>query len=145
MAKYDLDSEMRRTMFLRRCHKLVERRAFVELKEVTERSIRQNSYLHLLLNYYALEFGYKMDYVKRHIFKIHVNPEIFIINRVNEKTGEMYKDLKSSAEVTKEEMSLAIDRFKDHSAEGGLVMPEPDNLVYLKEIMQSIEYNKQYL
>ena len=145
MAKYDLDSEMRRTMFLRRCHKLVEKRAFVELKEITERSIRQNNYLHLLLSYYAIEFGYTLEYVKRHIFKILVNPETFIIERVNEKTGEMYRDIKSSAEVTKEDMSLAIDRFKNHSAEGGLVMPEPDNLIYLKEIMESIEYNKQYL
>jgi hypothetical protein len=145
MAKYDLSSEMRRAMFLRRVHKLIEKKCFVELTELTERSIRQNNYLHLILSYYAIEFGYTLEYTKRHIFKILVNPDTFIIERVNEKTGEMYKDLKSSAEVTKDDMSLCIDRFKDHSAQGGLILPEPDNLIYLKEIMESIEYNKQYL
>jgi len=121
MAKYDLSKPMRIAQFERRVKSLMERSCFVELKEVTDRSLRQNSYLHLILSYYAVEFGYSLDYVKRYMFKVLVNPGVFIVKRVNEKSGEEYRDLRSTCSLSKEEMMLCIDRFKDHSAQGGLV------------------------
>lgn len=145
MAKYDLSKPMRRSQFERRVQTLKEKGRFVELKELTARSLRQNNYLHLILSYYGLEFGYNLSYVKRNIFKILVNPNLFIIDRVNEKSGEVYRDIRSSADLSKEEMIIAIDRFKDHSAQGGLVLPDPDNLIYLKEIMEEVERAKRYL
>lgn len=145
MAKYDLSKPMRKAQFERRVESLKEKGRFVELKELTTRSLRQNNYLHLILSYYGLEFGYNLSYVKRNIFKMIVNPQIFFIDRVNEKSGEVYRDVKSSAELSKEEMCIAIDRFKDHSAQGGLVLPDPDNIIYLKEISEEIERAKRYL
>lgn len=122
-----------------------EKGRFVELKELTARSLKQNNYLHLILSYYGLEFGYNLSYVKRNIFKMIVNPQLFVIDRVNEKSGEVYRDIRSSSDLSKEEMIIAIDRFKDHSAQGGLVLPDPDNLIYLKEITEEIERAKRYL
>jgi len=145
MAVYDLSNELRRAQFEKRARLLVENGRFVELKELTNRSLKQNSYLHLLLNYYALNFGYTLEYTKRHIFKIIVNPKIYIIERVNEQTGEIYKDLKSTAKATKAELITSIDRFKDHAAKGGLTLPDSENVQYLREIRQSIEQHKQYL
>ena len=145
MAKYDLSKPMRRAQFERRSDSLKERGRFVELKELTARSLKQNNYLHLILSYYGLEFGYSLSYVKRNIFKMIVNPQIFFVDRVNEKSGEVYRDIRSSADLSKEETCVAIDRFKDHSAQGGLVLPDPDNIIYLKEIMEEIESAKRYL
>ena len=145
MAVYDLSKPMRRAQFERRAALLIKAGRFVELKEITNRSLKQNSYLHLILSYYAIEFGYTLEYTKRHIFKIIVNPDIFIINRTSDKTGEIYKDLQSTAKTTKADLITAINRFKDHAAKGGLYLPDPDNLIYLREILESIESNKQYL
>ena len=70
MAVYDLSKPMRRAQFERRAALLIKAGRFVELKEITNRSLKQNSYLHLILSYYAIEFGYTLEYTKRHIFKI---------------------------------------------------------------------------
>ena len=145
MAVYDLSKPMRRAQFERRAALLSGSGLLVRLDEITQRSLKQNNYLHLLLSYYALEFGYTLEYTKRHIFKIQVNPEIFIIERVNEKSGEIYKDLKSTARATKDEITTAINRFKDHAAQGGLYLPSPDDLPYLCEITEAVENNKDFL
>jgi len=79
------------------------------------------------------------------MFKVLVNPGVFIVKRVNEKSGEEYRDLRSTCSLSKEEMMLCIDRFKDHSAQGGLVLPDPENLVYLREVSEAIDRAKQYL
>ena len=44
MAKYDLSKPMRRSQFERRVQTLKEKGRFVELKELTARSLRQNNY-----------------------------------------------------------------------------------------------------
>lgn len=145
MAVYDLTKPIRRAQFERRAALLSNSGVLVRLEEITPRSLKQNNYLHLILSYYALEFGYCLEYTKRHIFKILVNPDIFIIERVNTQTGEIYKDLKSTAKATKDELSQAINKFKDHAAKGGLYLPSPEDLPYLTEIVEQIENNKNFL
>lgn len=118
--------------------------------ELTEkfpmRSIKQNSYFHLLISCFALEYGERFEYVKQEIFKKIVNPDIFYFEYVNRKTGEIRDDWKSSADLNSKEMTLAIDRFRDYSAkEAGIYLPEPKDLNYLEEIKKQVENNKQYL
>ena len=145
MAKYDLSKPIRISQFEKRIKALMAKNCFVELREITIRSLSQNNYLHLILSFYGLEFGYSLNYVKRNIFKALINPTMFIVEKVNEKNGEVYKDLLSTSEISKTDMIIAIDRFKDHSAKGGLVLPDPSNLIYLRDIAEEIEMAKRYL
>jgi hypothetical protein len=145
MAKYDLSKPMRIAQFEKRIKALMAKNCFVELREITIRSLSQNNYLHLILSFYGLEFGYSLNYVKRNIFKALINPTMFIVEKVNEKNGEVYKDLLSTSEISKTDMIIAIDRFKNHSAQGGLVLPDPSNLIYLRDIAEEIDMAKRYL
>jgi 3-hydroxyisobutyrate dehydrogenase-like beta-hydroxyacid dehydrogenase len=143
MAKYDLKKPMRRAQFERYVKQLLDSEAFAELKKITDRSLKQNNYYHLIVSYYAIEFGYSKSYAER-IFKEQVNPNIFVVEKMS-KDGEMYKDTLSSAKVTMADLALSIERFHNHSAKGGLRLPHPEDLMYLREIMEAIEQNKEHL
>lgn len=105
----------------------------------------QLKYLHLILSFFALEFGEKTDYIKTEFFKKIANPDIFEFEFINRKTGEIRIDLKSCAELTKDEMTLAIDRFRDYaSKEAGIYLPQPNDLS-LVDIEIEINNNKQWL
>lgn len=82
--------------------------AMVELKEKRGRSLNQNAYLHLLLSAFGLQYGYTLDEVKTHFYKLVVNKDIFLREGVDKFTGECYKYLRSSADLTKDEMSKSI-------------------------------------
>ncbi len=124
---------------------LIEKGAVFELKEKRfKRTIKQNSYLHLILGFFALETGYTIEESKQEIFKKIVNPDTFY-------EGEFGGFVKierwrSSASLNTEEMTLCIDRFRDYSAkEAGIYLPEPNDLVFLQEIEIRINNEKQYL
>ena len=55
------------------------------------------------------------------------------------------EDLRSSADLTIEEMSIAIDRFKRWGYENGFYMPSPDDTSLLKEIEIEMGRLKMYL
>lgn len=116
--------------------------------ELTEkkktRSISQNSYLHLLFSWFALETGYTSEEVKQEIFKKIVNPNTFYDGEY----GELVKieRWRSTSNLDTKEMNLCIDRFRDYSAkEAGIYLPEPHDLSLLDEIKLQIENHKQYL
>lgn len=107
------------------------------------RSVSQNAYLHLILSAFGLEFGYTENEVKQYIFKEHVNSDIFY-------NGDKYnivviKDWRSSADLNTKEMTTAIERFLNYSAENGFKLPEPSDLIWLDEIKNNVDNNKQYL
>ena len=142
-ASKEFDIERART----RLEKLIENKSKFELTEKKPvRSVSQNAYLHLIIGWFAIEYGETIDYVKRMIFKKLVNPEIFIFERENTKTGEKRKELKSSAILDSREMTNAIDRFRDYSSkEFGVYLPEAGEIDFLNEIKTQIENNKNYL
>ena len=142
-ANKEFDIERART----RLEKLIENKSKFELTEKKPvRSVSQNAYLHLIIGWFAIEYGETIDYVKRMIFKKLVNPEIFIFERENTKTGEKRKELKSSAILDSREMTNAIDRFRDYSSkEFGVYLPEAGEIDFLNEIKTQIENNKNYL
>lgn len=116
-----------------------------ELKAKRERrSISQNSYLHLLFSWFALETGYTTDEVKQDIFKKIVNPNTFY-------EGEFGKLIKierwrSTASLSTEEMTLCINRFRDYaSKEAGIYLPEPTDLVMIRQLEIEVTNNQQYL
>lgn len=142
---YDLSNHIQAERFLRRSAKLLTNGRVVELREVTSRTRAQNSYLHLILGYFALEYGETMEYVKEKYFKRHVNSDIFVEVKNDTFLGKL-KTLRSSADISKEEMSIAIERFKMWSVkEAGITLPDADNGEFLREIEIEIENKRQYL
>ena len=71
---------------------------------------------------------------------------IFEYQFINKKTGEVRIEYKSLANISKDELTVAINRFRDYaSKEAGIYLPEPKDLNFLREIEIQIENNKEYL
>ena len=111
---------------------------FTVKKKPQDRS--QKKYAHALFNIVAMETGYTREYVKKELFKIRYNPDIFIYDRTNPKTGEITQDLRSS-EDPQINLTLAISTFKDGVfVDCGIKLPEPNN----KAELERYEYLAQF-
>lgn len=126
---------------------LIEKKKPFELtaKKVSK-TYPQLKYAHLIMGWFALEYGETLEYVKLEYFKILVNKEIFEFEFINRKTGEVRKEYKSSANLTKDELRLAITRFRDYaSKEAGIYLPSSEDLPFLQQIEMEMNNQKQYL
>ena len=142
---YDLNNEFHRGQAKTRFDKLLEQRCVIDLTEKTARTLSQNSYLHVCLGCLALHLGETIEDVKKFIFKIKVNPDIFIIEKEVKRVGKV-KKLRSSAELTKDEMTLAINRFRDWaSKEENCYIPSSDEHLLIQQMQIEYERAKQYL
>ena len=109
-----------------------------------KRTLKQNSYLHLILGYFATEFGYTLDEVKVEFFKKLVNSSIFYAERINRR-GERVRYLRSSKDLDTAEMTICIERFRNYSSANGLYLPSPNEEEALLYAEQQIENMKEYL
>lgn len=142
---YDLSQEYHRRQAKARLERLLERRAVIDLTERKIRSIPQNRYLHACLGGLALHLGEKFEDVKKYIFKIKINPDIFIIDKTIKHAGKV-KDLRSSSSLTKEEMSLAIERLRNWaSKEEGYYIPSSEEHLLIRQMEIEIERAKVFL
>ena len=141
---YDLSSDFQRKSFLAKMDNLMEKGAVVELTEKAFRSPNQNRYLHLLIGVVAIETGNTLEDAKKWYFKETCNPDLFHVQH-RDKMGNCIDHIRSTAELTKEEMSIAIDRFKRWGAENGIYMPNPDDASLLKAIEIEMGRMKSYL
>lgn len=143
---YDLKNQLHRDQFSRRSNVLLEKgQDVVELKVKTSRSLRQNSYLHLLFSYFAKECGYshmKIDgvevdgakYVKEQIYKRLVNRDMFV-REIEDKYAGKITYIRSSSALSKEEMTMTIERFRNWSSqEAGIYLPSADEKNYLEQL-----------
>lgn len=146
---YDTSKPEGRKKAIDRVKYLLDKKAKIEVVEKRRnRTYSQNNYLHLILGWYALEYGETLDYVKQVIFKQWANPEIFKAEFINEKTGEVREAWKSTSGLNTEQLSTAIERFRAYSLKTlNLYLPEPKDLAYLEEIENQLEeyHNKIYL
>ena len=111
-----------------------------------KRSLSINAYLHVLICYFAIEYGETKEYVKNHFYKKCANRDIFSTTFQNKKQGYERGILRSSSDLTDKEMSLSIERFKDYSAkEAGILLPPADNKEFLEHCMNEIEKHAQYI
>jgi hypothetical protein len=123
-----------------------EKGYFIEQKRIlAKRTNLQNAYLHLILGWFAIEYGETIEYIKVEFFKKKCNPEMFIIDRVNPKTGEIRKDIRSSVDLDTKELTMAIERFRNWSATSGIYLPAPNEDQFLKQIECDIEKYKEYI
>ena len=87
--------------------------------------------------------GQEVD-TKRVYFKQLCNPGIFCQDKTDD-LGNKIQAFRSSADLSKEEMSTAIDRFKFWAAENGIYIPEPGDEALLQEIEYQMGRMKTYL
>lgn len=151
MAIFNLHNEYERQQFKDYCNKVYADciKAPLGLVEVKkkhrQRSTSQNAYLHVCLGYYASEFGYSIEEVKQDIFKRQLNKDIFEVERVN-KRGQRVMRLRSSSDLDTEEMTLAIERFRNWSAAvAGLYIPAPNETEALFAAQQQMERYAEFL
>lgn len=144
---YDLDNPLQAENFKRRCNQLYKKRCIVELTErKPRRSDSQNRYLHAALGYFGLQYGYRAEQVKQWYFKELCNPDIFVREITDKVTGEKRMSLRSSAELTTEEMTTAIERFRNWaSAEAGIYIPSPEEHRMVEMMEIEVQRGKMFL
>lgn len=141
----NMNIDFDREKFKVRSEFLLEKRKVVELTEKTGRSLKQNSYLFLILNIFAMEYGESVEFVKQRFFKELCNPELFVRTKSDKLLGEITY-LRSSSDLTKEEMVTAIDRFKIWaSKEAGIFIPDAISDDERIELLRQIDRQKEYL
>ena len=141
---YDLNNDLDRQRAAKRWEYLTERKAVIELTEHVQRTNSQNAYLHVLLGLLAMEFGERIDYVKRNYYKELVNPSLFVLRKDDRFMGQRV-ELRSSRDLTKEEMAQSIDRLKVWAAEQGIFLPNSDDKDALARIEAELRRNAKYL
>lgn len=142
---YDLSNELSRKQFSVRVKHLWEKRAgIVELTDKSRRSLNQNSYLHAILGVLALETGNSLEVVKREIYKKRINPDLYVRMKADPVLGEV-ETIRSSRDLTKEEFSLSLDRYKKFCSENGIYIPEPGDEELLRQIELEMARAQKYL
>jgi len=143
---FDLNNEYQIPKFKEYVKKLLADKAVIEIKKkLPNRSLSQNSYLHLLLGYFGSEYGCNIDEIKIEFYKKICNRDLFERKKINKK-GKEITYLRSSAELTTGEMALSIDRFRNYaSSEAGIYLPSPNEREFLIHIQQEIENNKEFI
>ena len=142
---FDLNNQYDRETFKNKVNDMYSKRLIVELKKVSpKRSIKQNSYLHLILSFFASETGYSLDDVKYGIFKGIVNKDLFKRTKAGRR-GEI-EYTRSSSDLTAEEMTLAITRFRDYSSSvAGIYIPSPSDSENLVHIQRQVERDREFI
>jgi len=127
--------------------KLFDLKANFEIKRLLPaRTNQQNRYLHLILNWFAIESGYDLYYVKQILFKQIVNTDIFYRESTNKKTGEIYSYYRSTANLDTKETVESIQKFRIYSSrEADIYLPDAGENEFLIHIQNEIEKYNQYL
>ena len=132
---YDLKLAIDRQRAEKRFVQLMKECTKIELKKKVKRSVSQNSYLHLLIGYFAMETGYTLIEAKQ-IYK-NVSPEIF------EYENKGVNFIRSSADLSTSEMSKSIDKFRDNASSiAGIYLPEANENHFLDEIERELQRNR---
>jgi len=138
--KYDLTLPHDREKYLSHSIRLLKKSAKVDLTEkFPARTIKQNSYFHVLLAYIAIEMGETVERVKRQIKRQRLDMFEFV--------EDGYKHLRSSADLSTKEMVDICGWIRRFAAmEMGTYLPTPDEyLQYKFEIEKELERkSKQY-
>lgn len=143
---FNLKNEYEVPKFKEYVNKLFAERSVVEVKKKHPgRTIAQNSYLHLLLGYFASEYGCSMEEAKLDFYKRTCNTDLYERQAVNKK-GRQVKFLRSSSDLSTAEMNLSIERFRNWSASvAGIYLPSPEERQMLLFAQQEIERNREFI
>lgn len=125
---YDLRNKEDRKRFLRYANALMRnQRGNVKLIDESNRTLNQNSYIHVLIRIVAAYTGETEYYAKQVYFKQLANPGIFCTATKDMTTGKVMSILRSTTELSIPEMRKAIAGFKQWTLEtfdGKLTLPD---------------------
>lgn len=107
-----------------------------------QRSLRQNNYLHLLLGAFGAHFGYTLEEAKT-IYK-ELNADMYEYHKTTAK-GRDWTFYRSSADLSKDEMTKSIDVLREWSAKAGYPLPLATDQEWLRQISNEIERSSYYL
>ncbi|TAL08203.1 MAG: hypothetical protein EPO02_13530 [Nitrospirae bacterium] len=110
----------------------------VEIKEFKfNRTLSQNSYLHLIISAFGVHFGYSLEEAKQ-VYK-EINKGIYAY----EKKGRIF--WRSSADLNTKEMAQTIDKFLFVSNEAGCPLPLATDKEWLMQIENEAERSSRHL
>lgn len=122
---YDLTIKEERNSFIKRANSLLKKqRVNVSLKDESERTLKQNSYIHVLCRIMATQIGVTEAYAKQVYFKDIANPDVFVTTTKDKVTGQMVKYYRSTCDLTIPEMRKAIAQFRTWASDNGYYLPE---------------------
>lgn len=144
---YDLSSQLDRTSFLERAKYLESKgKGFVELTEKVQRSLNQNAYCHTIIAYFGLQVGCSAQYVKDVYFKREANKEMFVRIVSDPILNTTKETLRSTRDLSKEEMTTAIDRFVRWCSEtADIYIPSAEEHKEVVRMQYEVELAKKYL
>lgn len=142
---YDLSNPLQCENFKVKAEALAKKGGIVELTEKKlQRTASQNRYLHSILAYFALEVGETAEYVKMNYFKLLCNRDLFV-REVDDKFAGKIRVVRSSSELDTEEMTRAIERYRNWAASEGVYIPSPEEHLMVQQMEIEISRNRQYL
>ena len=125
--RYDLQNELKRKNFSLAVKRAWDKNLVVDFSVVAQRTLDQNSYLHVALTYLARESGGSLEYAKQVYYKQIWNKDIFRRERFDPMLGKNVEYWRSSAELSVEEMRQSIDNLLVGAARDAQVyIPDPD-------------------
>lgn len=144
--RYDLRVQYQAEQARKRLESLIAKGATIDLTEKHVRTLQQNAYLHVCLAWIALRLGHSIEYVKEQYYKLYCSPDIFVCEKYDKVLRKGVRYLRSSRDLTKEEMTVSIERFRNFAAqEAGEYIPSPEEHAFLNYIETEIERNKVYI
>lgn len=144
--RYDLSNDFDVESARARLEHLISKKTVIELTEKKQRSLSQNAYLHCILSYFGLCTGNTLDYVKRYYYKGCCNRDLFVRERLDKLTGKTVKVLRSSADLTAEEMTTSITRFKNWSSDvAGIYIPSIEDELAVRAMENEVARAKNFL
>lgn len=119
-------------------NKLISNKSKVELKAVKEnRTIKQNSYLHVIITLYAIEFGWTLEEAKTNLKRC-CNFMTY------SKNDELF--LKRTRDLDTKGLTDFIEWIREYSSLNGCYLPSPEEYKTNRfEIDKVIDNHKQYL
>ena len=135
--KYNLQNKESAQSAVVYLNNLIERGVKIEIKQLrNKRTITQNRYLHIILSWWGLEFGYTLEEAKQEFKRI--NKSFYYYTKNN----NTYT--KSTSNVSTKELSTHIETFRNWSAKNGFYIPSPYEKQHLMQMQNEIQ-NFQYL
>ena len=138
--KYNLQIQQNVLAAEQQLKHLIKKGAKIELTEKrSRRTLSQNAYLHLILSWWGLEYGYTLEESKQCFKDLNRNYYYY------EKKGKTF--VRSTSGVDTKDMTIHIDKFRDWSVQNGLYLPSPNEQQQIESILNQLQAyaNKKYL
>lgn len=132
---FDLTNDAQRQQFREYVERMLQRGSVVRLTDEKPRTLEQNSYYQLLVSAFASKTGHSAKWV-RTLIKKEVCPDIFLAD------GR----LRSSADLTSDEMKTVISRFQNYAMTvAGVYLPEANKYRTVIDAIRQVEHDRDFL